>query len=68
MTPCALSEVPIMQRAATLANCKPQALETNGTVLDARGFTSNTNTVFPWIANCTFIKPTTPKARAICLV
>ena len=31
-----------MQRAATLANCKPQALETKGTVRDARGFTSNT--------------------------
>ena len=36
-----------MQRAATLANCKPQALDTKGTVLDARGLTSNTNTVSP---------------------
>ena len=36
-----------MQRAATLANCKPQALDTKGTVLDARGLTSKTNTVSP---------------------
>src|SRR5690606_13039156 len=36
------SDCPTMQRAAILANCKPVALDTYGTVRDARGFTSST--------------------------
>jgi hypothetical protein len=48
-----------MQRAAIIASCRPVALETKGTVREARGLTSSTNTVSRWIANCTFIRPTT---------
>ena len=40
--PCAASERPTMQRAATLASGTPIALLTNGTVRLARGFTSST--------------------------
>ncbi len=36
------SVLPTMQRAATLASCTPVALETKGTVREARGFTSST--------------------------
>ena len=61
-----------MQRAATLANWIPVALETKGTVREARGFTSNTKiTSCPsicWIANCTFIKPTTLRPLAMAAV
>ncbi|MDT4890499.1 hypothetical protein FQZ97_1273460 [compost metagenome] len=40
--PCWSSDWPAMQRAATLANWMPVALETKGTVREARGFTSST--------------------------
>jgi len=62
-TPWSDSERPAMQRAAILASWTPVALDTYGTVRDARGLTSRTKTVpsapgsVPsyWIANCTFI-------------
>ncbi len=57
-----------MQRAEILASARPVALDTNGTVRDARGFTSSTNTTSFWIANWTFIKPTTCNASAIATV
>ncbi len=53
-----------MQRAAIFASATPVALATNGTVREARGFTSSRNTCSPWIANCVFIRPTTFSARA----
>ena len=40
--PCSASEVPTMQRAAIFASERPIHLETNGTVREARGFTSIT--------------------------
>ncbi len=40
--PCAASVCPTMQRAAILASGRPVAFDTNGTVRDARGFTSST--------------------------
>ncbi|KAG1058987.1 hypothetical protein G6F63_016768 [Rhizopus arrhizus] len=66
--PCAASVWPAMARAAILASCRPVALDTYGTVRDARGFTSSTYTSPPWIANCTFIRPLTFKALAIIVV
>jgi hypothetical protein len=36
------SDCPAMQRAAILASGRPVAFDTNGTVRDARGFTSST--------------------------
>ena len=39
--PCFASEFPAMQRAAILASGRPVALETKGTVREARGFTSS---------------------------
>ncbi len=39
---CSASDLPTMQRAAILASGMPVALDTNGTVRDARGFTSST--------------------------
>ena len=41
-TPCSLELVPAMTRAAIFASGTPVALDTNGTVRDARGFTSRT--------------------------
>ncbi len=38
--PCCASDLPVMTRAATLASGMPVALETNGTVREARGLTS----------------------------
>src|SRR3984893_1722154 len=60
--------LPAIKRAATFAIGTPVALLTNGTVRDARGFTSKTYTVSRWMAYCTFIKPTTFKASARRLV
>ena len=40
--PCWASVSPAMQRAATLASWMPVALETKGTVREARGLTSST--------------------------
>ena len=57
---------PSMIRQASLATGSPIALETNGTVRDARGLASITcSPSLPWIANCTFSRPTTPSALAI---
>ncbi len=54
-----------MHRAAIFASGSPVALETYGTVREARGFTSSTYTTPFWIAYCTFISPITLSARAI---
>ena len=45
---------------------RPVALETNGTVRDARGLTSRMKMPRPsrGTANCTFIRPRTPSSRA----
>ena len=51
--------MPIIALAAILANWLPVALETNGTVLEALGFTSKTNTLFFLIANCALTRPIT---------
>ncbi len=60
-----------MQRAAIFASGRPVALETKGTVREARGLTSSTYTTLsaprPWMANCTFIRPTTLRPLAISL-
>ena len=57
---------PSMIRQASLASGSPIALETNGTVRDARGLASITySRSSPRIANCTLSRPTTPSARAI---
>jgi len=58
-----------MQRAAILASAMPVALDTNGTVREARGFTSSRYTMSSpfspaWIANWVFIRPTTFRALA----
>ncbi len=66
--PCAFSDWPTMQRAATFASGRPVAFDTYGTVRDARGFTSSTKTVPFWIANWTFISPTTDSPCAIATV
>ena len=39
-------------------------LLTNGTVREARGFTSRMNTCPPWMANWMFIRPMTRSSRA----
>ena len=49
--------------AARLARGTPVALETNGTVREARGFTSRTNTVPSLMAYWTLSRPTTPSRR-----
>ena len=60
------SRSPSMTRHASLASGSPIALETNGTVREARGFASITcRPSSPWIANWTLSSPTTPSARAI---
>ena len=59
---------PIIARVAILASGTPMALDTNGTVREARGLTSMTYTTSWRIANCTLISPTTPSARASALV
>jgi len=57
-----------MHRAAIFASGRPVAFDTYGTVRDARGFTSSTYTVPFWIANWTFIRPTTESACAMATV
>src|SRR5690606_26791436 len=52
------SRFPAITRAASRANGTPVAFETNGTVRDARGFTSSTYTTPSLIAYCTLISPT----------
>ncbi len=53
-----------MQRAAILASGRAVALETKGTVRDARGLTSSTKISPSLTANCTFMSPTTSRPRA----
>ena len=57
-----------MTRLATFASGTPVALATKGTVRDARGFASMTNTVVPNTANCTLIRPRTSSALAMAVV
>ena len=60
---------PSMIRQASLASGRPIALETNGTVREARGLASITyRRSSPRIANWTLSSPTTPSALAIPLV
>ena len=61
---------PSIRRHATFASDTPIALDTNGTVREARGFASITyrSSPVPWIANCMLISPTTPSPSAIALV
>ena len=58
-----------MQRAAIFASGMPVALDTNGTVREARGFTSSKKIVSVpsasvWTANWVFIRPITFSALA----
>ena len=57
-----------MTFAASFASGTPMALLTNGTVRDARGLTSSTNTFSSLTAYCTFIRPTTFNSRAMACV
>ena len=56
---------PSSTRQASLATGSPIALETNGTVREARGLASITYRPSSWIANCTLSSPTTPSAFAM---
>ena len=64
--------VPNMMREQALAKETPVAFETNGTVLDARGFASSTYKTSFDKAYCTFNKPITPTpvpmAKVLCLI
>ena len=53
-----------MIREAAPARGTPVALETNGTVRDARGFASSTKSTSSLSAYWTFISPRTPSRRA----
>src|ERR1039458_8010411 len=53
-----------MIRHASLASGTPTALETNGTVREARGLASSTYSSPECTAYCTFSSPTTPIASA----
>ena len=53
-----------MQRVAAAASDQPTALETNGTVREARGFTSIIHTSPSFTASWMFISPTTPRRLA----
>ena len=63
-TSMSASRWPAMTRAAIRASGTPVALPTNGTVRDARGFTSSTYTCPSLTAYCTFKSPTTPSSSA----
>ena len=54
-----------MIRQASFASGTATALETNGTVREARGLASITYSSPAWIANWTFSSPTTPIASAM---
>ncbi len=58
------SVAPSITRAATLASGTPVALAMKGTVRDARGFTSSTETAPSFTAYWTLISPSTPSASA----
>ena len=57
-----------MTRAAALASGVAVALDTNGTVREARGLASSTNSVSPASANWMLIRPRTPTPSAIARV
>ena len=59
---------PSMTRAAALASGVAVALETNGTVREARGLASSTYRVSPASANWMLSRPRTPTPRAIASV
>ena len=61
-------ESPTAIRAAALARDIPVALETNGTVREARGFASKTYKIPLASAYCTFSKPSTPTPLAMASV
>jgi hypothetical protein len=56
---------PSMIRAAALASGTAVALDTNGTVRDARGLASSTYSTPAASAYCTFSSPRTPTPRAM---
>jgi hypothetical protein len=62
------SVAPSITREATLARGTPVALATNGTVREARGLASMTNTWLALTANCTLMSPFTSRASAIAAV
>src|SRR3954471_24930934 len=66
--PTSASVSPSITRAASDASGTPIALETNGIVRLARGFTSRMYTTPSLMAYCTLIKPTTPSALASAIV
>src|SRR5208282_4016181 len=66
--PSSFKVFPAMTFAASLASGKPIALLTNGTVREARGFTSRQYTDSPFTAYCTFIRPMTFNSTAIAWV
>src|SRR5947207_8639727 len=66
--PSSSSVSPSITRAASEARGTPIALDTNGIVRLARGFTSSTYTTRFLIAYCTLISPTTPSASASAMV
>ncbi len=63
--PSSLSFFPTITFDAIFAHGTPVALETNGTVREALGFTSSTYIVSFFIAYCTFINPMTLSSFAI---
>ncbi len=59
MNPSSLSDLPTMTLAASFASWTPIDFETNGTVRDARGFTSMTYSSSSLTANWMFMRPMT---------
>jgi hypothetical protein len=68
VTPRASSDWPAITLAASFAHGTPVALETNGTVREARGLTSSTYTRPSLTAYCTFISPFTASRLANAIV
>ena len=62
--PSSASLIPSITLVASLASGTPMALDTNGTVREARGFTSRTKTCSFLMANWMFRSPITPSSRA----
>ena len=56
---------PSMMRQAILASGTPIALETKGTVREARGLASMTDRFPSWTANWTLSSPWTPSSKAM---
>ena len=66
--PCSFKDWPIITFVAIFASGRPVAFEMNGTVLDARGFTSRTKSSLSLTANCILRSPLTPSSSAMRLV